>query len=153
MNRNQKIAIGCGTAGCLGLFVVIAACAILYFYFERQPTVRNANRNSNFNINTNNRGSNSNTSTDSSDETSSSSSMSDDDKHKLFQAAGAANDVAIMQKVLTRLGLLKADGSPSDDYSEFVTDHITWMLKNSDFTRTIDTPEKARAYVDAHIDD
>jgi len=153
MNRNQKIAIGCGTAGCLGLFVVIVAGAILYFYFERQPTVRNANRNSNFNINTNNRGSNSNTSTDSSDETSSSSSMSDDDKHKLFQAAGAANDFALMQKVLTRLGLLKADGSPSDDYSEFVTDHITWMLKNSDFTRTIDTPEKARAYVDAHIDD
>ncbi len=153
MNRNQKIAIGCGSAGCLGLLVVIAAGAILYFYFERQPTVRNANRNSNFNINTNNRGSNSNTSTDSSDETSSSSSMSDDDKHKLFQAAGAANDFALMQKVLTRLGLFKADGSPSNDYAGFVRDHISWLLKNSDFMRTIDTPEKARAYVDAHIDD
>lgn len=153
MNRNQKIAIGCGAAGCLGLLVVIAAGAILYFYYERQPTVRTANRNSNFNLSTNtNRGSNS-PSTDSSDETSSSSSMSDDDKHKLFHAAGAANDVALMQKVLTRLGLFKADGSPSDDYSEFVRNHISWLLKNSDFTRTIDTPEKARAYVDAHIDD
>jgi hypothetical protein len=153
MTRNQKLAIGCGCAGCLGLLVVIAAGAILYFYLERQPTVRNANRNSNFNINTNSQGSNSNSSTDLSDETSSSSSISDDNKHKLFHAAGAANDIALFSKVMTRLGLFKADGSPSDDYSNFVRDHIGWLLKNSDFTRTVDTPEKARAYVDAHLDD
>lgn len=152
MNRNQKIAIGCGTAGCLGLLVVIAAGAILYFYFERQPMLRNANRNSNFNLSTNtNR--DSNTSTDSSDERSSSSSMSDNDKHKLFHAAGAANDITLFQKAMTRLGLFKADGSPSDDYSDFVRDHVGWLLRNSAFTRTVDTPEKARAYVEAHLDD
>jgi hypothetical protein len=150
MNRNQKIAIGCGSAGCLGLLVVVVAAVGLYLYYERrQPT---SSRNSNYNINTN-RGSNSNTSTDSSDETSSSSSKSDDDKHKLFHAAGAANDIALFQRVMTRLGLFKADGSPSDDYSDFVSDHVSWLLKNSDFTRTVDTPEKARAYVDAHLDD
>lgn len=152
MTRNQKIAIGCGGAGCLGLLVVIAAGAILYFYLERQPSVRTADRNSNFNINTN-RGSNSNSSTDTSDETSTLSSLSDDDKHKLFHAAGAANDIALFQKVMTRLGLFKADGSPSDDYSDFVGNHVGWLLRNSDFARTVDTPEKARAYVDAHLDD
>lgn len=150
MNRNQKIAIGCGGAGCLGLLVVAVAAAGLYFFYERQPPM--TNRNSDFNINTN-RGSNSNTSTDSSDETSSSSSTSDDDKHKLFQAATAANDVALMQKVFKSLGLFDADGSYTDDYSEFVRDHTSWMLKNSDFMRTIDTPEKARAYVEAHLND
>ena len=152
MNRNLKIGLGCGAAGCLGLLVVIAAGAILYFYLERQPTDRDANSNSNFNINTN-RGSNSNTSTDSSDDTSPSSSKSDDDKHKLFHAAGAANDIALFQRVMTRLGLFTADGSPSDDYSDFVTEHVGWLLRNSDFTRTVDTPEKARAYIDAHLDD
>jgi hypothetical protein len=153
MNRNQKIAIGCGAAGCLGLLVVIAAGAILYFYL-RQPTVRNANRNSNFNISRDtNRGTNGNTSTDSSDETSSSSAISDDDKHRLFHAAGAANDIALFEKVMRRLGLFKADGSPSAGYGDFVRDHVGWLLKNSDFTRTVDTPEKARAYVNAHIDD
>ncbi len=152
MNKNQKIALGCGGAGCLGLLVVIAAGAILYFYFERLPTVRNANRNSNLNINTN-RGSNSNTSSDPSDESSSSSSMSDDDKHKLFHAGGAANDIALMQRVNTKLGLLTDDGSPSEDYAGFVRNHISWLLTNSDFTRTLDTPEKARAFVEAHLDD
>ncbi len=150
MNRNQKIAIGCGGAGCLGLLVVAVAAAGLYFLYGRRPPT--SDRNSNFNINTN-RGSNSNTSTDSSDETTPSSSKSDDDKHRLFHAAGAANDIALFQRVMTRLGLFKADGSPSDDYSDFVRDHVGWLLKNSDFTRTVDTPEKARAYVDAHIDD
>ncbi len=150
MNKNQKIALGCGGAGCLGLLVVIAAGAILYFYFERQPTVRNANRNSNFNINTN---TNNNTSSDPSDESSSSSSMSDDDKHKLFHAGGAANDIALMQRVNIKLGLFTDDGSPSEDYAGFVRNHISWLLTNSDFTRTIDTPEKARAFVEAHLND
>lgn len=151
MNRNQKIAIGCGTAGCLGLLVVIAAGAILYFYFARQPTVRNANRNSNFNISTNtNRGSNSNTSTDSSDETSSPSSMSDDAKHKLFQAAGMTKDNELILRVLKKIGFASATGS---DYQEFVQDHFAWAMKNLQFVTSVNTPEKARAYVEAHIDD
>jgi hypothetical protein len=148
MTRNQKIAIGCGAAGCLGLLVVIAAVAILYFYFQRQPTVRNANRNSNFSINTNNRGSNSNTSSNSSDETSSS--MSDDDKHKLFQAAGTTQDNALILRVLKKIGFSSGMGS---DYEEFVKEHFTWAMKNLQFIGSVNTPEKARAYVEAHLDD
>jgi hypothetical protein len=149
MTRNQKIAIGCGAAGCLGLLVVIVAVAILYFYFQRQPTVRNANRNSNFNLNTNNHGSKSNTSADSSDETSSSS-MSDDDKHKLFQAAGTTQDNALILRVLKKIGFSSGTGS---DYEEFVKEHFTWAMKNLQFIGSVNTPEKARAYVEAHLDD
>lgn len=152
MNRNQKIAIGCGSAGCLGLIVVAVAAAALYFYYQRQTP--STNRNSNFNLSTNtNRGSNSNSSNDSSDETSPSSSLSDDDKHKLFQAASAANDIAVFQRVTRKLGLFTADDSPTDAYSDFVTAHVGWLLRNSDFARTVDTPDKARAYVDEHLDD
>ena len=151
MNRNQKIAIGCGTAGCLGLLVVVAASAILYFYYEPQSTIRNENRNSDFNISTNtNRDSNSNTSTESSDETSSSSSMSDDDKHKLFQAAGMTKDNELILRVITKIGFASATGS---DYQEFVEGHFAWAMKNLQFVNSVNTPEKARAYVDAHIDD
>jgi hypothetical protein len=147
VTRNQKIAIGCGGAGCLGLLVVIAAGAILYFYLERQPTVRSADRNSNFNINTN-RGSNSNTSTES-DETSSSS-MSDDDKHKLFQAAGMTNDSQLVLRVLEKIGFGSGVGK---DYEEFVQEHATWALNNVQFIISVNTPEKARAYVEAHLND
>ena len=146
MNRNQKIAIGCGGAGCLGLLVVIAASAILYFYLERQPT----DRDSDFNLNTNSQGSNSNASPDSSDETSSSTSMSDDDKHKLFQAAGMTNDSELVLKVLKKIGFGSGIGS---DYEAFVKDHASWAVNNFDFIRSVSTPEKARAYVEANLDD
>ena len=32
MNRNQKIALGCGGAGCLGLIVVAVAAGLVYYY-------------------------------------------------------------------------------------------------------------------------
>lgn len=150
MTRNQKIAIGCGGAGCLGLLVVIAASAILYFYYARQSTVSNSNYDSNFNLNTNSQDSNSNASTDSSDDTSSSTSMSDDDKHKLFQAAGMTNDTELVVKVLKKIGFASGMGS---DYEEFVRDHAGWAVNNFDFIKSVATPEKARAYVEAHLDD
>lgn len=149
MNRNQKIALGCGGAGCLGLLVVIAASAILYFYLERQPTIRTANRNSNFNINTNNQDSNGNSSTDSSDE-SFSSSMSDDDKHKLFQSAGMTNDSQLVSRVLQTLGFGSGLGSA---YEQFLQDRGPWALNNFEFISSVSTPTKARAYVEAHLDD
>jgi len=148
VTKNQKIAIGCGGAGCLGLLVVIAASAVLYFYLNRQPTVRTADRNSNFNINTN-RGSNSNTSSESSDETSSSS-KSNDDKHKLFQAAGMTSDSQLVLRVLEKIGFASGTGS---EYEAFVNDHAAWALNNVQFIISVNTPEKARAYVEAHLDD
>jgi hypothetical protein len=79
--------------------------------------------------------------------------MADDDKHKLFQAASSTQDQALMRKVWQKLGLMKASGALDESYSAFVKEHLSWIFKNSAFIQSVNTPEKARAYVDAHIDD
>jgi len=146
MNRNQKIAVGCGGAGCLGLIVVIAAGAIAYFYYGQSPQY--SNRNYNVNVNTNR---NSNLNQNSNTESSSpSSSMSDSDKHKLYQAAGVTKDSALIIRVMRKIGL--GDGTGAD-HQEFIKEHMPWAMKNIDFVRSINNPEKARAYVEAHIND
>jgi hypothetical protein len=52
MNRNQKIAVGCGVAGCLGLillaFLVVALSVMGYVAL---PGVSSSNRNYNYNGN------------------------------------------------------------------------------------------------------
>ncbi len=166
MNKNQKIAIGCGVAGCLGLILIVIVIVLLgVLGYVAIPGVSNSNRNHNFNSNGNsNSDSNANTDSNSnanananantnSDSSSSSSSMTDDDKHKLFQAAAATQDHALTRRVWEKLGLLKANGSPNDEYEVFVKDHIGWIFRNASFVQTISDPVKARAYVDEHIND
>jgi hypothetical protein len=151
MTRNQKIAIGCGGAGCLGLIVVALASAGVYFYYQSAP--QTTNRNSRITINSNrssNTDSENRNSSESDEETTNSSSMSDDDKHKLFQAAGMTQDNALILRVLRKIGFGSGVGS---DYEAFVRDHISWSLNNVQFISSVNTPEKARAYVDEHLDD
>jgi|SRR6266850_5134144 len=153
MNRNAKIAIGCGGAGCLGLILIVIIFAVLVvtgvirapgLYSYNSNSNYNYNRNSNFNSNTN-LNSNSNSS-------SSSSTMSDDDKHKLLQAAGRANDSELLQKALRKMGFVTGTGV-SDDYAQFLKDHAAWGLRNTEFVRSVNTPAAARAYVNEHIND
>src|SRR5689334_7391984 len=157
MTKNQKIALGCGGAGCLGLIVVAIAGTLIYLF--ALPAAKS--RNYNFNVNTN---SNSNTNTnDNSDvpsninansNSSSSndvSSMSDDDKHKLYFAAGMTGEGEVVRRVGVKLGLMDDDFTPGPAYEKFVQDHVGWVLRNGDFVRTINTPEKARAYVNEHF--
>ena len=158
MTRNQKIALGCGGAGCLGLIVLAVASVIAYTMYQRRATLESYGDNGNYNFNSNTNSadtesSNSSTSEDTVSEDSSSSSMPDEDKHRLFQAAGMSGDTALTQRVMKKLGFLDADGSPSEEYQKFANDHFAWAMKNIDFIQTINTPEKARAYVEAHIDD
>jgi hypothetical protein len=154
MNRNQKIAIGCGGAGCLGLLVVAVIGVCVYFWYGSSTPV--TNRNVNVNINSN-RDSNVNSSSDDSPSTNSSnsseapsSSMSDDDRHKLFQAASATGDAELILRVNRKIGFSVANGS---DYETFVRDHVTWALNNTQFIVSVSTPDAARAYVDEHLDD
>lgn len=153
MNRNAKIALGCGGAGCLGLIVVVIVGAVLIVSgVVPAPGLYNANSNSNYNYNSNdnynaNGNSNENTNSDSS---STSSSMTEDDKHKLYQAAGMTRDAALIQRVIRKLGF--GDGS-GDDHQQFVKEHFPWAMKNLSFIQSVNTPEKAREYVEAHIDD
>jgi hypothetical protein len=158
MTKNTKIALGCGGGGCLGLILLVIVCAVLVVtgvvpapgLYNPGP---NRNYNSNYNTNSNsNSNSNDNLNTNS-DTPSSSSSMSDDNKHRLFQAGAASGDPELNRKVWQKLGFLKANGSLNEDYGPFVKEHFGWIFKNTDFIQTINTKEKARAYVEEHIDD
>src|SRR3989442_167163 len=122
MTKNQKIALGCGGAGCLGLILLVIICGVLiYVGAIKAPGVYSPNSNSNYNYNSNrNSNSNANSNENSNSDSSSSSSMSDDDKHKLFQAAGITQDSALIQRVMRKLGFLTAGGGLSDDYAQFV---------------------------------
>jgi cytoskeletal protein RodZ len=149
MNKNQKIALGCGVAGCLGLIVVAIAGVLIWFLATRSP---NTNRNSNSNTNSN-RSTNRNSAANDNTESTSSSSMSDDNKHKLFQAATVSGDSELLQRVLKKLGLFTAAGSPTEEYTELAKNHFAWALRNTDFIKSVSTPETARAYVEEHIND
>ena len=153
MTRNQKIALGCGGAGCLGLIVVVVAGCFLYFFTYSQARYRA--RDYEFPVNVN---ANSNTSSDSnanvasnSNSDSSDSSLSEDDKHKLYQAASMTGDPELIRRVTVKLGLMNEDYTPSDHYQQFIAAHVGWAIRNRDFIQSIDTPDKARAYVNDHF--
>ena len=162
MNRNQKIALGCGGAGCLGLIVVAIAGGLIYYMVSR-PAYNRYNRNYNFNVSTN-RNSNSNDNSDftnrndndnssnSNSSSSSSSSISDDDKHKLYQAAGMTGDAELVRRVSVKIGIMEEDFTPGDNYQAFVAEHVSWAIRNTDFITSINTAEKARAYINEHMD-
>jgi alpha-galactosidase len=161
MTKNQKIALGCGGGGCLGLILLVIVCVVLVVTgIVPAPGLYNPNRNSNYNYNSNrnsnfNSNSNSNTNENlntNSDSSSSSSSMSDDDKHRLLLAASLANDSEMMQKVIRKLGFI-TDTGVSDDYAQFIKDHAIWATRNREFINSVNTQESARAYVNAHIND
>jgi hypothetical protein len=160
MTRNQKIALGCGGAGCLGLIVVAVAGVLIYFFAYNTRTYSTNRNDDNFNATTN-RNANSNDNSDSNDNdnsnsssspsSTSASSMSDDDKHKLYQAALMTGDPELVRRVSVKLGLMEDDYTPGDNYQSFVTEHVTRAIRNSDFSSTVNTPEKARAYVDQNM--
>ena len=159
MEKNTKIAIGCGGAGCLGLIVIVIVCVILFSTgYISMPGSSNSNSNENYNATNTNSNSNSNVNSNlnensNSSSSSSSSSLTDDNKHKLFQAAGMTRDNELIQRVLRKLGFLTADNNVSDDYAPFVKGHMEWATKNYRFIQSVNTVEKARAYVDEHMND
>jgi|SRR5215212_7821240 len=157
MNRNQKIALGCGGAGCLGLIVVVIAGGLIYYFVNRSAAYRNYNFNvsTNRNSNTNDNSdfsSNRNSNSSNSSSTSISSSMSEDDKHKLYQAAGMTGDAELIRRVSVKIGLMDEDYTPGDNYQSFIAEHVDWALRNGDFINSINTAEKARAYINEHMD-
>jgi hypothetical protein len=63
MTRNQKIALGCGGAGCLGLIIVVIVGRSRYFVWVRQAdgcqlvvTISTDNRNTNSDTDSNSSG-------------------------------------------------------------------------------------------------
>jgi hypothetical protein len=162
MTKNQKIALGCGGAGCLGLIVVVIAAALIYLFAYRSTRPRDydynynvsTNRNSNSNDNSDfssNSNANSNSTNSSSPSSTSASSMSDDDKHRLYQAATQTADPELVRRVQVKIGIMDEDYTPGAQYQQFLTEHVGWVMRNTDFIGTINTPEKARAYVNEHF--
>ncbi len=158
MNRNQKIALGCGGAGCLGLIVVTIVGCVIYFVYYAQSQRDTANRNYNFNINTNsnsnsNDNSDLNSNTNDNSSATDTSSMSEDDKHKLYQAASMTGDGELLRRVTVKIGLMDDDFTPGPNYQTFVAEHVSWAIRNTDFIQSMDTPEKARNYVNENFPD
>ena len=54
---------------------------------------------------------------------------------------------------MKKIGFLKSDGTMADDYQDFIKDHYDWASHNLSFMQSVNTPAKARDYVEAHIDD
>ena len=158
MNRNQKIALGCGGAGCLGLIVVaIVGCVIYFVYYSQSRRYSAADYNYNVNSNSNSNSSNDNSdltsnTNDNSSSSTSDSSMSDDDKHKLYQAASMTGEGELLRRVCVKIGLTNDDFTPAgDNYEKFVAEHVGWVMRNTNFIQSINSPEKARAYVNEHF--
>ena len=156
MTRNQKIALGCGGAGCLGLIVVVIAAALVFFFYAGQrERYERASREYNFNLNSNsnsNDDANDNSSNSNSNSSSSASTMSDDDKHKLFYAATVVGDADVMKRVSIHIGITDEDGLPVEGYQQFMAQHSAWAIQNLAFIRSIGTREKAQAYIDEHLE-
>ena len=79
--------------------------------------------------------------------------MSKDDQHKLYYAAGLTGDSELIRRVLVKLELVENDFSQGAKFQAFSEEHVTWLTNNLDFVQTINSPEKARAYVNEHISD
>jgi hypothetical protein len=151
MNRNQKIALGCGGAGCLGLIVVIVAGGLIYFFSSRAYST---NRNYNYNVNTANRNVNLNSNDNqisSTPPSTSASSLSDDDKHKLYHAALMTNDQELLRRVEVKIGIRDADFTRGDKYQDFLIEHAGWVLRNTDFISSLTSAEEARDYVNKNF--
>ena len=147
MTRNQWIGVGCGGVGCVGLIVLVVVGAAFYYFSLRRPPESNSNSSYN-----SNRSSEHNSGADS-PTPESSSSLSEDDRHRLFQAASSTYDKDLMKRVNRKLGLTDANDVPNERYAEFLKDHLAWIFGKTEWLKSIDTPEKARAYVNKHIDD
>lgn len=79
--------------------------------------------------------------------------MSDDDKHKLYQAAAMTGDPEMIRRVSVKVGLMNEDYTTGAQYQSFVRDHVVWAIRNAEFIQSLDTKEKAVAYVNEHFPD
>jgi hypothetical protein len=77
--------------------------------------------------------------------------MSDDDKHRLYQAAAQTADQELVRRVSVKIGIMDEDYTPGAEWQKFMSEHVEWVMRNTDFIGTINTAEKARAYVNEHF--
>jgi len=152
MTKNTKIALGCGGAGCLGIILIVILGAVLIVAgVIKAPGIYNPGSNYNSNYNSNrNTNYNSTRNLNSNSNTTNSSTLTEDEKHRLFQAAGVTRDNVLIRRVLEKIGFPDGQGA---GYTEFVEAHFPWAARNAAFIQSVITNDKARAYVEEHLDD
>jgi hypothetical protein len=77
--------------------------------------------------------------------------MSDDEKHRLFQAAGITQDGALIMEASKKLGLADAGGQATPSMETFIKAHYQWISKNEEFVKEHMSKEKAMEYVKTHM--
>ena len=81
----------------------------------------------------------------------SSASMTDEEKYRLFYAATKADDQFLLSEAGKKIGIVDSKGRPTSSYSTFIKGSVNWAMTDTTFIRSVDTPEKARQYVNAHM--
>jgi hypothetical protein len=76
--------------------------------------------------------------------------MTEDEKYRIFYAAGKTNDRALQTEIAKLIGIIDSGGQPTSYYQSFISGSYAWALRDRSFPPTVDTEEKARAYVMAH---
>jgi hypothetical protein len=137
--------------------VIACALALGLFTFRRlqgppsygQLTYYAPTSNSNSSTRTTTSNSNSNSSPRT---TTTSSSMTDEEKYRLFYAATKTEDKFLQAQAARKIGVIDGSGKPTSSYGTFVSNAMSWATNDVAFIRSVDSPTKARAYVNAHMD-
>ncbi|HEX8472872.1 MAG TPA: hypothetical protein VF666_02475 [Pyrinomonadaceae bacterium] len=77
-------------------------------------------------------------------------SADENNRHKLFQAAGTTRNEKLIREVARKLGLFNPQNQPTEQYRPFVEQHMGWARENAAFIREMNTPKKATEYVNKH---
>ncbi|HEX7998661.1 MAG TPA: DUF4190 domain-containing protein [Pyrinomonadaceae bacterium] len=159
-------AIALGLLGGVTSAVMNATSSVAYFGSDNSNSNSNRSNSNNSNgstthnshnssttssSNSNDNTSNSSSTTNSnSTSTSTSSSMTEDEKYRIFYAAGKTGDSALQSEIAQLIGIIDAQGMPTPYYETFVTGTFEWASRDRSFPATVDTPSKARDYVMSH---
>jgi hypothetical protein len=77
----------------------------------------------------------------------------EEQKHRLYQASMGlrGDDLGLIRQLDPKLGLFTPDGKPTEAFQTFAVEHNVWAAQNTAFIEEMRAPEKARAYVKAHL--
>ena len=144
----------------ISVFLLVLVVGVFAFRRSQGSTYEiftsdsNSNSNPNWNDNSN-RSSNSNATasndnasdnSNSSPSTSDASEMSETDKYRLFYAAAKSGDTDLQHRAAKKIGIVDENGMPTSTYQSFIRGTVKWAFDDSAWVRSLDTPEKARAY-------
>lgn len=77
--------------------------------------------------------------------------IANDDANLLYFAAAAAGDPALMRRAWLQLKLVDSAGTPTPLMAEFIRAHQEWQTQRGQLAYGLMTPDKARAYLEAHL--